>query len=553
MRARLDEARSALGLPAASYTDPTLTAGVTTVKAVHIQELRQRVTEALGSMMSMIPDGLTSLTYNAANNHISTSGWNYDAAGNQIRVSKGSGVWQRFQYDAANRLVKVKDDSLNDLATFTYGDDRDRLISDEAGVKTYYALEGGSVLAEYTESGGATTPAWSKSYVFLGGRLLSTVTPNGAGEAIQYHHPDKLGTRLVTNGQDTTYFEQMTLPFGTALTAESTGSTNRRFTSYDRSSTTGLDYAANRTYDSLQGRFTQVDPIGMKSVDLKNPQTLNLYAYCTNDTVNQLDPDGLGFFSFLKKLFIGIGRVVSAVGKAISSVLNNKWVRIAVFIAGFILPGLGGLLYTVVDTALKIYNRVADFAAQLQLLGSLLQGKFKEFGISIAMGIIGGAIAQVEDAIITGVQDALFKGKYGGNILAGAWHGLGEGLSKLGRTLRHAFDKFPRNLIPFYGFFCSPANVDKLGTAPVDPADDICRQHDDEYQRRGKGWSKSKADREFLKSLFYLPNAFGHGFVPKIHLIDIAFGSRASVGSVYHFIAIPAFTGLVAYRGITGR
>ena len=101
----------------------------------------------------------------------------------------------------------------------------------------------------------------------------------------------------------------MTLPFGTALNVESNGATNRRFTSYDRSSATGLDYANNRHYDPQQGRFTQVDPIGMRSTSLSSPQTLNLYAYCTNDPINHTDPSGLGFFSFLKKIF---NRVVHA-------------------------------------------------------------------------------------------------------------------------------------------------------------------------------------------------------------------------------------------------
>jgi len=151
----------------------------------------------------------------------------------------------------------------------------------------------------------------------MGGRLLSTLTPNGSGgEFVQYHHPDRLGTRVVTNGQDTTYFEQVTLPFGTALNAESSGSTNRRFTSYDRSAATGLDYAQNRHYDARQGRFTQVDPIGMGSVSLESPQTLNLYAYCTNDPINHTDPSGLGFFSFLKKIFKKIVNALKAALKA---------------------------------------------------------------------------------------------------------------------------------------------------------------------------------------------------------------------------------------------
>jgi RHS repeat-associated protein len=70
-----------------------------------------------------------------------------------------------------------------------------------------------------------------------------------------------------------------------------------------------FDYAINRHYDPQQGRFTQVDPIGMGSVSLTSPQTLNLYAYCINDPINYLDPSGLGFISFLKKLF---NRVVNA-------------------------------------------------------------------------------------------------------------------------------------------------------------------------------------------------------------------------------------------------
>jgi RHS repeat-associated protein len=136
--------------------------------------------------------------------------------------------------------------------------------------------------------------------------------PNGnGGEFTQYHHPDRLGTRLITNSVDTTVQEQVELPYGTALDAESTGSTNRRFTSYDRSASTGLDYAVNRHYDSQQGRFTQVDPIGMSAASLNNPQTLNLYAYCGNDPVNHLDLNGL----FWGKLFRGIGKVVATVLK----------------------------------------------------------------------------------------------------------------------------------------------------------------------------------------------------------------------------------------------
>lgn len=266
-------------------------------------------------------DGWENLSYNIANNRINLPGWEYDMAGNQTRVQLPGGVWRRFQYDTANRLVKIKaDDNTTVLASFTYGCDNQRLVADENGTRTYYATDGETVIAEYTESGASTSPLWSRSYIYFGTRLLSTLTPTGSGGALtDYHHPDRLSTRIVTNAQNTNYVQQVTLPFGTVLPHETTDSTNRRrFTSYDRSPVTGFDYALNRTYDSSQGRFTQVDPIGFGASELSDPQTLNLYAYCANDPINAMDPDGL----FFKKLF-----------KAIWKVLTNKWFIIAATVA----------------------------------------------------------------------------------------------------------------------------------------------------------------------------------------------------------------------------
>ena len=268
---------------------------------------------------TVAPDGLQGLAHSTATNRVVNEGWYYDAAGNLTRAQYG-GVWRRFQYDAANRLVAVKaDDNTTVLVSFTYGNDNQRLITHQGGNRTYYATDGDAVIAEYTEIGSSTSPVWSKSYVYLAARLLSTLTPTGSGGAlVDYHHPDRLSTRIVTNAQNTNYFEQVTLPYGSALPNETTNTTNRRFTSYDRLSVTELDYAVNRFYDNQQGRFTQVDPIGVGAVDVSDPQTLNLYAYGINDPINTLDPDGL----FFKKLF-----------KAIWKVLTSKWFIIAATVA----------------------------------------------------------------------------------------------------------------------------------------------------------------------------------------------------------------------------
>ena len=322
-------------------------------------------------------DGSQGITYSDTSNRILNSEFGYDAAGNQVRalIPGSTSVSQRFQYDAANRLVTVKaDNNQTVIGTYTYGSNNQRLITEESGLRTYSVAEGLAVIAEYVESGGSTNPSWSKSYVYLGNRLLSTMKPNGAGgEAVEYHHPDRLGTRVVTNPSTGGWSEQVTLPFGTAFSAESSGTpTNRRFTTYDRSDTTKLDYAVNRHYDSYQGRFTQVDPAGMKAATLNNPQTLNMYAYCANDPVNRMDPDGLGLISFFKKI-----------GKWIKKHWKIVLLAVAVAVAVLLIPGAPGFLGS-------LFKNVGHFA----LTGAASEGGGSTWiklilGASLAAAIAG--------------------------------------------------------------------------------------------------------------------------------------------------------------------
>src|SRR5262245_21138542 len=193
-------------------------------------------------------------------------------------------------------------------------------MSVEGGVTKYFAWAGEMIIAEYEELG-ETALQWKMSYVYLGGKLLAT-TSRSSGTETRFHHPDRLGTRLVTDSLGDVVSEQLNLPFGTMLPFTQTyGGENsyqhptlsnpskKRFTSYDRSDATLLDYAVNRFYSSQQGRFTQVDPIGMSAVSLSDPQTLNMYAYCGNDPINNEDPRGL-FFDKIINAFKAIGRAL---------------------------------------------------------------------------------------------------------------------------------------------------------------------------------------------------------------------------------------------------
>jgi RHS repeat-associated protein len=81
------------------------------------------------------------------------------------------------------------------------------------------------------------------------------------------------------------------LPFGEELNA--TGTTDKhKFTSYERDSETGTDYAVNRQYAQNAGRFMRPDPYE-GSDNPAIPQSLNRFSYVEGDPVNSVDPTGL--------------------------------------------------------------------------------------------------------------------------------------------------------------------------------------------------------------------------------------------------------------------
>src|SRR5262249_41565783 len=62
------------------------------------------------------------------------------------------------------------------------------------------------------------------------------------------------------------------------------------FTSYERDSESGNDYAMARYYSSRLGRFVSPDPLAGSILD---PQSLNRYTYVLDDPIHLTDPTGL--------------------------------------------------------------------------------------------------------------------------------------------------------------------------------------------------------------------------------------------------------------------
>jgi RHS repeat-associated protein len=216
--------------------------------------------------------GQPQLTFDATTNHITTAGFSYDANGNLTHDTAGA-----YMFDADNRMTQSVVGSTT--ATYAYDGHRWRVQKTAGGTTTTYIYAGSKVIAEYV-SGSLT-----KEYIYSGSKVLATI----AGATVTYHHPDHLSNRLETNSSAATTRTFGQLPFGDSW--YETGTADKwKFTSYERDTESGLDYAMHRYYSSGYGHFQTPDLL-MGSI--ANPQSLNRYAYVTNDPANMADPLGL--------------------------------------------------------------------------------------------------------------------------------------------------------------------------------------------------------------------------------------------------------------------
>jgi RHS repeat-associated protein len=202
----------------------------------------------------------------------STVNYTYDAAGNV--TSDGA---HSYTYDAENRLVSVDSGS---TAQYGYDHSNRRIKKTVGGVTTHCVWEGAQVIAENNASSGSV----NVEYVYSGSRMVASI----ASGVTRYYLADRLSARVTMDTAGNIVGRQAHLPFGEELNASGT-TDKHRFTSYERDTESGLDYAVNRSYSAATGRFLQVDPV---AGSIKKPQRINRYAYARNEPINFVDVTG---------------------------------------------------------------------------------------------------------------------------------------------------------------------------------------------------------------------------------------------------------------------
>jgi len=189
-------------------------------------------------------------------------------------------------YDGENRMTAVTGGG---AGSYTYDGNGQRVAKTAQGTTTVSIFSGSSVIAEYDNGASPTSP--SREYVAGPSGLLAMFS----GGATTYYHQDHLSVRLTTDGNGNVLSQQGSYPFGEQWYQSGPGN-KWFFTSYDRDSETGLNYALARYYDSRTGTFCSADPLAGSPGD---PQSWNRYPYGRNDPIDITDPSGKSWWSDL--------------------------------------------------------------------------------------------------------------------------------------------------------------------------------------------------------------------------------------------------------------
>jgi RHS repeat-associated protein len=155
-------------------------------------------------------------------------------------------------------------------------------------VNTYYIYSyDGKLLAEYDHNGNCV-----KDYIYIGNRLLAEYHPQT--NKYYYYMTDQISsTRVITDDNGNVVYSAAHGPYGQIQKVwTNTYDPKLKYSGKEREGYSELDYFGARYYHHQTYRFNSVDPVINKDEALVNPQLWNLYAYCGNNPITHLDPDG---------------------------------------------------------------------------------------------------------------------------------------------------------------------------------------------------------------------------------------------------------------------
>ena len=344
-----------------------------------------------------------------------TEACEYDAIGNPTTYRGKSVSWSNgrqmvnynttaFTYDGLGR--RLSKGTIN----YTY-DGNNRIIKQSNGIEFIY-----------DNSGVAGIVYNSATYVYRKdgqGNICALIDSNG-NVVVQYKY-DAWGNHAVlylnkVNDKEQ-YSEAEDAAFDENYAKNKTLAELNpfRYRGYYYDEETGLYYLKSRYYDPEVGRFITIDDISY--LDPETINGLNLYAYCGNNPVMNVDPNGTFLFSLLIAIVVGavFSTAASIVGQLATTGTVN-WAQVGIsalfgaVASGLSVTGIGGIVGQFLIQGSLAALETVSLSAIDGTLGQLSVGEiFTTFVFAGLLGSIGAKGGAQEFKRISQIEGSLVK------------------------------------------------------------------------------------------------------------------------------------------------
>ena len=357
-----------------------------------------------GNILTKIDNGtITDYRYKDGTDRLMSFGtelFAYDDMGNPTTYRNMSCMWEK------GRQLKSISDGANTVS-FTYDEFGMRTTKTAGGITTNYVYENGKLLREVAGSEKIDFVYGSDGIIgFRTGNKNYLYRKNVFGDVTEIYSDN--GT--LVGKYSYTAFGECIVKVNEGGIAEKNPI---RYRGYYYDEEMSLYYLKSRYYDPVTGRFITIDDISY--IDPETINGLNLYAYCGNNPVMNVDLNGNFFLTFLL-ISIGIGAVIGGTIAGITSYNAGArgWDLVGSIAGGAILGGGMGAIMAI------------GGAAGLASIGAGLTGfslsAGAAFGVSLAVGAGAGLLSYTAETLISPSKQWSWA-EFGKNGLSGLLKG----------------------------------------------------------------------------------------------------------------------------------
>ncbi len=239
-----------------------------------------------------------------------------------------------------------------------------------------------------------------------------------------------------------------------------------RYRSYYYDTETGLYYLNSRYYDSQTGRFINADDISIIDISQITINGLNLYSYCLNNPVNQIDENGY-IVGWLLAIIVGsiIGATVNTGFEVANQVKNHgwdlenwNWTQIGLSFLGGAVSGAISAIPVPGFQTFGIWGKVFHYGLTFVIggigavAGGLIDGSVYNIKSAFTNFAIGGTFSLFADLFTNGLNNIVQK--YSNNVLTNPLYAnmtledlIGSGLKEYPKHLAKLMNKLSRAIL----------------------------------------------------------------------------------------------------------